>query len=187
MTFARATLALLATLPLLAANPADAQKSRRAVPPRPVAADTRIIPLPLNPIVPAGQRLCAMRTPSGLGYTMLRPAAGAKPGAGDLTLVNYVGYLAATGVVFDQGMRSALGVDGVIPGFGEGLQLLAKGGVVRLCIPAALGYGARATGPIPANADLVFQVELIDYRPEAAAAAAGEAEAPAGDAAPSPQ
>jgi FKBP-type peptidyl-prolyl cis-trans isomerase FkpA len=169
-------LAFASLLPLLATSfSAEAQTRRKAAPPRPVAADTRIIPLPLNPIVPAGQRLCAARTASGLGYTMLRPGAGAKPGAGDLTLVNYVGYLAATGAVFDQGMRSALSVGGVIPGFGEGLQLLAKGGVVRLCIPAALGYGAQGTGPIPANAALVFQVELIDYRP---AAAASEAETP---------
>ena len=50
----------------------------------------------------------------------------------------------------------------MIPGFGEGLQAMGKGGVMRLCVPAALGYGAKATGPIPANADLVFQVELVD-------------------------
>lgn len=96
---------------------------------------------------------------------MLRPAPGAKPGAGDVTLVNYVGYLAATGAVFDQGMRSALPISGVIPGFAEGLQMMAKMGVARFCIPAAMGYGAEGSGPIPANADLVFQVELVDYKP----------------------
>ena len=53
-------------------------------------------------------------------------------------------------------------VGGVIPGFSEGLQTMGKGAAMRLCIPAALGYGAKATGPIPANADLVFQVELVD-------------------------
>ena len=76
--------------------------------------------------------------------------------------VNYIGYLAATGEVFDQGMGVEFPVGGVIPGFSEGLQTMGKGAVARLCIPAALGYGAKATGPIPANADLVFQVELVD-------------------------
>ena len=76
--------------------------------------------------------------------------------------VNYFGTLAATGEVFDQGMAAQFPVGGVIPGFGEGLQTMGKGAVMRLCIPAALGYGAKATGPIPANADLVFQVELVD-------------------------
>ena len=55
-------------------------------------------------------------------------------------------------------------VGGVIPGFSEGVQLLGRGGVVRICIPAALGYGAQASGPIPANADLVFQIELLDFK-----------------------
>lgn len=73
-----------------------------------------------------------------------------------------IAYLAATGEVFDQGMAAEFPVGGVIPGFSEGLQTMGKGAVARLCIPAALGYGAKATGPIPANADLVFQVELVD-------------------------
>jgi FKBP-type peptidyl-prolyl cis-trans isomerase FkpA len=55
-------------------------------------------------------------------------------------------------------------VGGVIPGFSQGLQLLSRGGIVRLCIPASMGYGTQASGPIPANSDLVFQVELLDFK-----------------------
>jgi FKBP-type peptidyl-prolyl cis-trans isomerase FkpA len=123
-----------------------------------------ILPVPLNPVVPEGQRQCTAKTASGLGYTVLRPTSAAKPSASDVVLVNYIGYLASNGEVFDQGTRSALPVGGVIPGFSEGLQLAPKGSVVRLCIPAALGYGAKGAGPIPANAPLVFQVEVIDFK-----------------------
>lgn len=138
-------------------------KSRASVP-APVKASSAIIALPLTPIVPKGQRLCSARTPTGLGYTMLRPGSGAKPTQGDVSLVNYIGYLVTTGAVFDQGMRSPLPVNGVIPGFSQGLQMLAKTGVARFCIPAAMGYGSQASGPIPANSDLVFQVELLDFK-----------------------
>lgn len=127
-------------------------------------ATTDIIALPLSPTLPAGQRLCAAKTASGLGYTMLRPATGPKPAEADFVLVNYIGYLATTGTVFDQGTQAAFPVNGVIPGFSEGLQMLAKTGIARFCIPAAMGYGAQDSGPIPANSDLVFQVELVDYR-----------------------
>lgn len=152
-------------LPVLAASsPASGAAVRKARPAAPVRATDVIIALPLNPIIPAGQRLCASRTPSGLGYTILRAGAGARPAPGDAVLANYIGYLATTGAVFDQGMRSGLSVDGVIPGFAQGLQMMTRSSIVRLCIPAALGYGARTTGPIPANADLVFQVELVDYK-----------------------
>ena len=121
-----------------------------------------LIPLPLKQIIPAGQRLCSAKTDSGLGTLVLRPGGAARPAAGDGVRVNYIGYLAASGEVFDQGMGVEFPVGGVIPGFSEGLQTMGGGGVSRLCIPAALGYGERATGPIPANADLVFQVELVD-------------------------
>jgi FKBP-type peptidyl-prolyl cis-trans isomerase FkpA len=156
-------------LPLLMEQaPASAAPVRSAHHARTVSAPIRpttdIIPLPLSPVLPAGQRVCAARTASGLGYTMLRSATGAKPGGADIVLVNYIGYLAATGAVFDQGMKSALQVNGVIPGFAQGLQMLAKTGIGRFCIPAAMGYGAQASGPIPANSDLVFQVELVDFK-----------------------
>ena len=121
-----------------------------------------LIPLPLKQIIPAGQRQCAAKTASGLGTVVLRPSTAAHPAASDTVKVNYIGYLATTGEVFDQGMGVEFPVQGVIPGFTEGLMAMGKGGVSRLCIPAALGYGAKATGPIPANADLVFQVELVE-------------------------
>lgn len=123
-----------------------------------------ILPVPLKPIVPAAQRACAAKTASGLGYTVLQPASGPKPGKTDYTLINYIGFLAADGAVFDQNRTAPLPVDKVVPGFGEGLQLLSKGEIARFCIPAALGYGTKGGGPIPPNADLVFQVELVDFK-----------------------
>lgn len=173
----------LAYLPLLAAVlsaypalAADAQKAG------PVTATNDIIPLPLNPTLPAGQRVCTASSASGLGHTMLRPASGAMPAATDFVLVNYIGYLAATGAVFDQGVGQAFPVNGVIPGFSQGLQMLPKGAIARFCIPAAIGYGAQGSGPIPANADLVFQVELVDFKTAAEIEAmrqSGAAEPPA--------
>jgi FKBP-type peptidyl-prolyl cis-trans isomerase FkpA len=172
-------LSLLAP-PLVAAGATAPQASASA--PKPAPADGSIIPLPLAPIVPAAQRSCTARTPAGLGYTMLRAGTGAKPAADATVLVNYIGYLTATGAVFDQAMQTPMPVSDVIPGFSQGLQLLSKGAIVRLCIPAALGYGARESGPIPANSDLVFQVELLDFR--TAAEMADMAKARAADAAP---
>jgi len=166
-------LAALTILPLIAAplhasgalvRQIKASPKTSSVRAKSVVANDSIIPLPLTPIVPAAQRLCAAKTPSGLGYTTLRQSQGAKPAADDTVLVNYIGYLAATGAVFDQGMHSALPANQVIPGFSQGLQMTGRNGVVRLCIPSALGYGAQESGPIPANSDLVFQVEVIDFK-----------------------
>lgn len=143
---------------------AFAMPAGAATPPKPVAPSAQAIPLPLNPIVGEAQRLCTARTASGLGTMNLTPAEGPKPAKADFALVNYIGYLAATGAVFDQSMQAAFPVEGVIPGFSEGLQLMAKGSKWRFCVPAALGYGAQDSGPIPANSDLVFQVELLEFK-----------------------
>ena len=124
------------------------------------AKASNIIPVPLKQMIPADQRTCGAKTASGLGYQELRAGTGARPTAEDQVTVNYIGYLAADGAVFDQGENARFGVSGVISGFAEGLQLMPKGSIYRFCIPSALGYGARGAGPIPSNADLVFQVEL---------------------------
>ena len=183
-------MALASLAPPLLAGGATARRAPVTVA-KPVGPDNAIIPLPLTPVVPAAQRLCTARTPSGLGYTVLRAGTGARPSADATVLVNYIGYLAATGAVFDQNVQTPMPVGEVIPGFSQGLQLLAKGGIMRLCIPASLGYGGQASGPIPANSDLIFQVELLDFKTAAemadmAKARAAEAGAQQ-DAAPQPK
>ena len=155
-------LSMVAQFPAIAA---PAHKSAVSSPASmPVKATNDIIALPLKPVLTPGQRVCVAKTASGLGYTMLRPATGAMPAKADYVLVNYIGYLAATGAVFDQGMQSAFPVNGVIPGFSEGLQMMAKTSIARFCITSAMGYGVQGAGSIPANADLVFQVELVDFK-----------------------
>lgn len=112
------------------------------------------------------ERTCAQQLPSGLGITVIRGGTGPKPGLTDVTLVKYAGYLKTDGTQFDASgdEPAAFPVGQVVQGFSQGLQQMQKGGAYRLCIPAALGYGAKVTGPIPANSDLVFTVDLIDFR-----------------------
>ncbi len=154
---------VLLTLGATAAHAGPATASAAVVDP--------IIALPLRPIVPAAQRNCTAKSTSGLGYSVLKAADGPKVGATDYVLVDYIGYLTATGAVFDQNQRAPLNVENVIPGFSEGLQMMPRGSVYRFCIPAAIGYGAQASGPIPANSDLVFQVQLLDSKTVAEVAA----------------
>ena len=158
-------IALSLSLAVAAAAPVLAMA--QTAEPATAAPTAEILPVPLQPVVPAAQRLCSATTASGLGTQVLKEAAGAKPGKTDLVLVNYIGYLAASGTVFDQNTSQVFPAGGVIKGFSEGLLMMSKGSVWRFCIPAALGYGERGTGPIPANSDLVFQVELADFKSEA--------------------
>ena len=110
----------------------------------------------------AGQ--CSQKSPSGLGYSIVRAGTGAMPSATDKVIISYKGTLAADGTAFDASDRAEFGVGDVIPGFSEGLMLVKVGGRIRLCIPAALGYGARGAGKIPPNADLVFEVDLLEIK-----------------------
>lgn len=126
------------------------------------------VPTPLRPIVPEPQRQCLDKTSSGLGFWVLKGASGtARPDKKDYVLVNYIGYLAANGVVFDQNLNQAFPVGAVVTGLSEGLLLMTKGSIWRFCVPEALAYASQSQELIPARSDLVFQVELIDFKTEA--------------------
>jgi FKBP-type peptidyl-prolyl cis-trans isomerase FkpA len=116
----------------------------------------------------AGHHGPTATAPSGLRLQTLKAGTGPSPTDADIVQLHYTGKLAADGSVFDSsagGEPAVFPVQGLIPGFTEGLKMMHKGGKYRLFIPAALGYGAEQAGPIPPNSDLVFDVELIDVQP----------------------
>ena len=104
-------------------------------------------------------------TASGLEYFVVAsgPVTGAMPVAGDQVTFDYEGKL-ITGETFDssfaRGEPLTGDVDGFVPGFGEALKLMRPGDEWIVWIPPALGYGAEATGPIPANSVLRFRLAL---------------------------
>ena len=111
----------------------------------------------------------AART-QGVGVKMLTAGSGPSPTASDVVLVNYVGRF-TSGKEFDKGDRIPMDLETMLPGFREGLTKMQKGGKYRLTIPAEKGYGAAdkrnpQTGEvvIPANSDLEFDIELIDFK-----------------------
>jgi FKBP-type peptidyl-prolyl cis-trans isomerase len=103
-------------------------------------------------------------TPSGLQYKVVSEGTGASPKATDRVTVHYHGTL-TDGTVFDssveRGQPATFGLNQVIPGWTEGLQLMKEGGKTIFYIPENLAYGSRAQGKIPAYSPLVFEVELI--------------------------
>ncbi len=107
----------------------------------------------------------AKATTSGLRYIIEKEGEGENPKATSSVTVHYTGYL-LNGNKFDssvdRGQPAVFGLNQVIPGWTEGLQLLKPGGKAKLIIPANLGYGANGYPPvIPPNSWLVFDVELI--------------------------
>lgn len=104
--------------------------------------------------------------PSGLRFQTVKAGSGSKPGDADITLIRYKGTL-PDGTVFDERPQAPMPVKGVIPGFSEALKMMQPGGSYRICIPPALGYGDKTQpgSPIPANATLRFEVDLMQHMP----------------------
>jgi FKBP-type peptidyl-prolyl cis-trans isomerase len=103
-------------------------------------------------------------TASGLQIRTMTPGDGKKPGARQTVTVHYEGKL-IDGSVFDssykRGETISFRLDQVIPGWTEGLQLMAEGETAELVIPQDIGYGARGSGrSIPPYQTLIFKVEL---------------------------
>jgi len=108
------------------------------------------------------------KTESGLRYKIIQKGSGSKAEKGQKVSVHYEGAL-LNGQVFDSSYKRKspidfeLGVGQVIPGWDEGIALLNVGDKARFIIPSNLAYGeAGAGGVIPANATLLFDVELMD-------------------------
>lgn len=104
--------------------------------------------------------------PSGLQYKVISEGTGAKPAASDKVKVHYQGSL-INGKIFDSSIERGepviFGVNEVIPGWTEALQLMPAGSKWQLFIPSEIGYGdAGAGNDIPPGATLLFDVELLE-------------------------
>ena len=113
--------------------------------------------------------ILAEPTESGLYYVKISDGNGEKPALGSNVKVHYTGKL-LNGEVFDSSIERGepidipIGVGRVIPGWDEGIMMMSKGEKGILYIPYNLGYGERgAGGVIPPFANLIFEVELVDF------------------------
>ena len=74
-------------------------------------------------------------------------------------------YNKINNVKFDENLTgTTFALGGLILGWQKGIPLIQKGGSINLYIPPSLGYGANATGSIPANSILVFTIQLVDFK-----------------------
>jgi len=121
--------------------------------------------------------------PDGLRYEVVKPGAGAYPKATSTVKVHYTGTL-LNGTVIDssveRGQPVEFALNQVIPGWTEGLQKINQGGKIRLYIPPQLAYGDSGQQGVPPGAALIFDIELLEIKaPAPAAAPAVAAPAPA--------
>ncbi|HLA54608.1 MAG TPA: peptidylprolyl isomerase [Flavobacterium sp.] len=137
-----------------------------------------------------GIKKASQKTASGLQYKILKKGGGKKPAVGSVVYINYAGYF-ENGSLFDTNIadvakamgkfeqqRQDQGVyypipfqagrkDGMIPGFIEGIDKLSFGDKAVVFIPSSLGYGSQGIGGvIPPDANLIFELELIQTPPK---------------------
>jgi FKBP-type peptidyl-prolyl cis-trans isomerase len=139
----------------------------------PVVSAASAAPPPSKPTIPAPADVAAppadaVKTASGLASKVLKPGIGKDhPAATDKVKVHYTGWT-RDGQMFDssvtRGEPITFPLNGVIPGWTEGVQLMVVGEKRRFWIPAALAYGDHARNRAPSG-DLVFDVELLDVTP----------------------
>ena len=115
-----------------------------------------------------GKKDGVVTLPSGLQYQVLKEGDGKKPSATDQVVCHYEGKL-IDGTVFDSSYQrnqpATFGLNQVIAGWTEGVQLMQEGAKYRFFIPYNLAYGERGAGAqIPPFAALVFDVELIEVK-----------------------
>ena len=142
---------------------------------------TEITRVPLQPIAKGaltkiwlGVAAVALAA-GGIAYAALPPTVhvetltagnGESPTMDDVVLINYKGTL-PDGKVFDQADQVPMALGEVVPGFSKALVQMQRGGKYKVEIPAELAYGEKAVGDIPANTDLTFEIELLDFKSRA--------------------
>jgi FKBP-type peptidyl-prolyl cis-trans isomerase FkpA len=104
--------------------------------------------------------------PAAVDVDTITAGKGESPTRKDVALVNYKGTL-PDGKVFDEGKQAVLPLAEVVPGFTKALEQMQRGGKYKVHIPSELAYGEKGAGPIPANTDLDFEIELIDFKSRA--------------------
>jgi FKBP-type peptidyl-prolyl cis-trans isomerase len=151
-------------------TPPDADNPAQAVGEAGVAAtkatgETKNKPAPYTPAPPTAKGE-TKTTKNGVKYETLTAGTGEELKPGRVALFHYVGTL-KDGTVFDssrakkQPARFTLGTGQLIRGWEEGMPGMRVGELRKLWIPAAQGYGSVGKGPVPPDADLVFEVELL--------------------------
>jgi FKBP-type peptidyl-prolyl cis-trans isomerase FkpA len=119
-------------------------------------------------IAQAAKAQGAVKTDAGIVYQVLTPGSGGKPKETDTVKVHYTGSL-IDGTVFDssvqRGQPAEFPLNGVIPCWTQGLQLMQTGEKAKLICPSDLAYGDQGRAPkIPGGATLVFEVELLEIK-----------------------
>ncbi|MDE1915737.1 MAG: FKBP-type peptidyl-prolyl cis-trans isomerase [Sphingomonadales bacterium] len=109
-----------------------------------------------------GGGVAAAVRPPLVDVQTLKAGSGGNPTPADVVLINYVGRL-SNGTVFDQQKNVPMMMQGMIPGFVKALQQTQAGGKYLVHIPARMAYGDHAAGPIPANSDLTFEIEVLQF------------------------
>jgi FKBP-type peptidyl-prolyl cis-trans isomerase FkpA len=113
----------------------------------------------------ADNSIQATKDPSGLYYVITEEGTGDHPDISSEVTVRYKGYL-TDGTVFDETTGSSTAtfpLSGLIRGWQIGIPKLKQGGKGTFFIPSGLGYGDNATGNIPANSVLIFDIELVSF------------------------
>jgi FKBP-type peptidyl-prolyl cis-trans isomerase FkpA len=117
-----------------------------------------------DPLAKAAAEPGAQVSASGLVYRSLKDGTGASPAATDVVKVHYRGTF-PDGKEFDSSIKrgepAKFPLTGVIKCWTEGVQKMKVGGKAKLACPAAIAYGPGGRGPIPPNATLLFEVELL--------------------------
>lgn len=105
------------------------------------------------------KNITAMKDPSGVRFVIDSLGAGFPPKASSSVKFSYTGRLLSE-VIFDQGKNTTSSIKDLIVGFQLGLSLMPAGTKARIYIPSGYGYGANVVNSIPANSNLIFEVQL---------------------------